>query len=233
MNELIQANVSARGISRLCHFTPSRNLVHIATDPKGILASAHLLDDEKAVFNATDMQRFDGFPDHVCCSVQYPNAWYFRKARGGEYLFTDWVVLFLKPDALWSKGTKFSARNAAAGYGSGVAEGEQAFDSMFALSVTGAYGQTFTRKATHPRWLTTDQQAEVLIPDSVAREDIMGIAVASESQAKREYARLTQLQEYVPPIVIAPDFFNPNMLNSRLQSGTAPSETAFRLGGQL
>lgn len=228
----IRTKVTARGISRLCHFTPSRNLVHIATDPNGLLASAHLRDDEKAVFNATDKQRLDGFPDHVCCSVQYPNAWYFRKARENESLFADWVVLFLKPDALWSAGTKFSARNAAAGYGSGVAEGEDAFESMFAPSVTGAYGKTFTRTTTHPQWLTTDQQAEVLIPDRVAREDILGVAVASESQAKREHARLTQLHADVPPIVIAPDFFNPYWLSSRLLSGTAPSETVFTLGGQ-
>lgn len=232
MSASIQAKVTTRGISRLCHFTPSRNLVHIATDPNGILASAHLRDDEKAVFNATDKQRLDGFPDHVCCSVQFPNAWYFRRARENETLFADWVVLFLKPDALWATGTKFSARNAAAGYGSGVAEGEDAFEAMFAPSVTGAYGKTFTRTATHPQWLTTDQQAEVLIPDRVAREDILGVAVASESQAKREHARLTQLQADIPPIVIAPDFFNPYRLSSRLLSGTAPSETGFKLGGQ-
>ncbi|WP_438042085.1 DarT ssDNA thymidine ADP-ribosyltransferase family protein [Sorangium sp. So ce128] len=233
MSASIRAKVTTRGISRLCHFTPSRNLVHIATDPNGVLSSARLREDEKAVFNATDAQRLDGFPDHVCCSVQYPNAWYFRKARENESLFADWVVLFLKPDPLWTPGTKFSARNAAAGYGSGVAEGEHAFDSMFAPSVTGAYGKTFTRKAAQPTWLTTDQQAEVLIPDRVAREDILGVAVASEPQAKREHARLTQLQADIPPIVIAPDFFNPYRLSSWLLSGTAPSETVFKFGGQL
>lgn len=232
MSASIRAKLTMRGITRLCHFTPSRNLVHIATDPNGILSSARLRDNEKAVFNATDRQRLDGFPDHVCCSVQYPNAWYFRTARERERLFVDWVVLFLKPDALWATGTKFSARNAAAGRGSGVAEGEDAFESMFAPSVTGANGRTFTRTTTHPPWLTTDQQAEVLIPDRVAREDILGVAVASESQAKREHARLLQLRADVPPIVIAPDFFNPGRLSSRLQSGTAPSETEFKLGGQ-
>jgi hypothetical protein len=231
MNAAIQAKVMMRGISRLCHFTPSRNLVHIATDPNGVLASARLRDDEKVIFNATDKQRLDGFPDHVCCSVQYPNAWYFRKARENETLFADWVVLFLKPDALWSMGTKFSARNAAAGYGRGVADGEQAFDAMFAPSVFGAFGKTFARTTTHPQWLTTDQQAEVLIPDRVAREDILGFGVASESQAKREHARLTQLLADIPPIVIAPDFFNPYSLSSRFLSGTTPSETVFKLGG--
>lgn len=231
MTAAIRAKARMRGISRLCHFTPSRNLVHIATDPIGILSSARLREDEKAVLNATDVQRLDGFPDHVCCSVQYPNAWYFRKARDDKSLFADWVVLFLKPDPLWTAGTKFSARNAAANRGGGVAEGELAFDSMFSPTVVGAYGKTFARQATHPSWLTTDQQAEVLIPDRVAREDILGVVVASESQAKREHARLEQLQADVPLIVIAPDFFNPYQLSSQLLRGTAPPEKVFKPGG--
>ena len=57
MSAAIQSKVMARRITRLCHFTPSRNLVHIATDPQGILSSANLRDDEKAVLNATDLQR--------------------------------------------------------------------------------------------------------------------------------------------------------------------------------
>lgn len=231
MSALIRAAVIKRGISRLCHFTPSRNLMHIATDPNGLLSSARLRDDEKAVLNATDVQRLDGFPDHVCCSIQYPNAWYFRKARQNENLFADWVVLLLKPDHLWTAGTKFSARNAAASHGKGVAEGEDAFKLMFASAVVGAHGKTFSRSLPHPLWLPTDEQAEVLIPDHVAREDILGVAVADEAQAKREHARLTQLQVDVPQIIIAPDFFQPYRLSSQLRSGSAPSEAVFRPEG--
>ncbi|MEA2602289.1 MAG: hypothetical protein QOF89_3281 [Acidobacteriota bacterium] len=227
MNSAIREGVQKRGITRLCHFTPSRNLVHITTDPNGLLASARLKDDEKTVFNATDRTRLDGFPDHVCCSIQYPNAWYFRKARDNESLFADWVVLLLKPDHLWAPGTKFCPRNAAASYGSGVAEGERAFESMFAASVTGAYNKTYTRLTTHPTWLPTDEQAEVLIPDRVAREDVLGVAVADESQAKREHARLTQLLVEAPPIVIAPDFFQPSRLSAKLRAGRVPAETLF------
>ncbi len=35
----IRASAHVRGITRLCHFTPSRNLMHIATDPNGLLVS--------------------------------------------------------------------------------------------------------------------------------------------------------------------------------------------------
>ena len=69
-----------RGITRLCHLTPSKNLVHIATDPTGVLASDELAADNKATFNPVDHQRLDGFQNHICCSIQYPNAWYLRNA---------------------------------------------------------------------------------------------------------------------------------------------------------
>lgn len=231
MNAAIRTSARARSITRVCHFTPSRNLMHIATDPNGLLASARLKEDEKAVFNATDRERLDGFPDHVCCSIQYPNAWYFRKARDNESLFADWVVLLIKPHHLWAGGTKFCPRNAAANFGRGVGEGEAAFESMFAPSVTGAYGRSYSRSSTHPAWLPTDEQAEVLIPDRVAREDILGVAVEDDAQAKREHARLTQLQVEVPAIVIAPDFFRPHWLSARLRNGQVPAETLYRPGG--
>ena len=62
---LIQANAMRRGITRLCHFTPSRNLGHIAEDRAGILASKHLGEDEKAVFNPTDL-RASGWLSRLC-----------------------------------------------------------------------------------------------------------------------------------------------------------------------
>jgi hypothetical protein len=230
MNVVIRASVRRRGIARLCHFTPSRNLVHIATDPNGLLASTRLEEDEKAVFNATDRARLDGFPDHVCCSIQYPNAWYFRKARDTGHLFADWVVLLLNPHHLWAAGTKFCPRNAAASSGAGVAEGDHAFEAMFETSVVGAFGRTYTRSASHPAWLPTDEQAEVLIPDRVAREDLIGVAVLDQAQAKREHARLTQLHVEVPPIVVAPDFFEPYSLSSKLRARMIPAETPFQPG---
>lgn len=233
MSTIIREKVAARQISRLCHFTPSRNLLHIATDPNGILSTARLQADEKAIFNATDLARYDGFPDHVCCSIQYPNAWYFRTARANENLFADWVVLLIKPDHLWAVGTKFCKRNAAANRGAGVAEGAEAFESMFQNQVVGAYSRTFTRTAAHPKWLPTDQQAEVLIPDRVAREDILGVVVADEPQARREISRLKLLRAVVPRIMIAPDFFNPSRLSSLLLGGSIPTETLFRPGGPL
>ena len=225
----IRASAVRRGITRLCHFTPSHNLAHIAEDRTGILASKHLGEDEKAVFNPTDSERLDGYPDHVCCSVQYPNAWYFRKARGRELLFRDWVILLIKPHYLWYAGAKFCPRNAAAEHGRLVNEGAEAFEALFADTVEGTHA--YRRDHRHPTFLPTDEQAEVLIPDHIRRGDVIGIAVYADAQAQREVARLKLLGRSLPPIVVVPEFFDPNKLSQLLRAGRVPVEREHQQGG--
>ena len=224
MNAAIKQSATQRQITRLCHFTPSRNLVHIAADPRGILATSHLEENERAAFNATDLARWDGHKGHICCSVQVPNAWYFRKARTEDRIFRDWVVLFIAPHYLWMDGTKFCHRNAAARGGRDVAAGHAAFEGMFAPRVVGAYDREYIRAAERADCLPTDEQAEVLVPDQVVREDVLGIAVKDESQAKREVARLQMLKQQVPRVVIVKDFFNADWLSATLRSGSFPTE---------
>lgn len=227
----IQQAVRSRGITRLCHFTPSRNLAHIVEDPSGILASRHLEENEEAVFNPTDLERLDGFPDHVCCSIQYPNAWYFRQARRQERLFLDWVVVLIDARYLWRAGTKFCPRNAAAEHGRLIREGAEAFESLFAETVQGAGGRTFTRYQHQPAFLPTDEQAEVLIPDQIQRQDVMGIVVRNQEQAKREVARLRLIGRSAPRIAVAPEYYNPSTLSGLLRAGRLPIEPEHRTGG--
>jgi hypothetical protein len=224
----IQTSVMRRGITRLCHFTPSHNLGHIAEDRVGILASKHLREDEKAVFNPTDSERLDGYLDYVCCSIQYPNAWYFKKARDRESLFRDWVILLLKPYYLWYAGAKFCPRNAAVEHGRLVDEGAEAFEELFADTVEGTH--TYRRDHRHPAFLPTDEQAEVLIPDHIRRGDVIGIAVYDDEQAQREVARLKLLGQSLSPILIVPEFFDPNKLSQLLRAGRVPTEREHQQG---
>ncbi len=226
----IQQRVKRRGITRLCHFTPSRNLAHIASERRGVLASARLQDDEAAIFNPTDKARLDGYPDHVCCSIQYPNAWYFRKAREKEHLFRDWVVLLIDARYLWEAGTKFCSRNAAAEQGRLVAEGAAAFDSLFADEVQGV--DVYRRGTHHPDFLPTDEQAEVLIPDRISHGDVQGVVVRDDDQAARETLRLALQGLMVPRVVIVPEFFSPPALSQHLRRGRTPSEREHNTGGE-
>jgi hypothetical protein len=82
MNAAIKKKVRQRGVTRLCHFTPSRNLIHIASGVTGILATKKLEAEERKLYTPTDLLRFDGHAGFISCSLEYPNAWYFDKARG-------------------------------------------------------------------------------------------------------------------------------------------------------
>ena len=225
----IEDDAGRRGITRLCHFTPSRNLAHIANDPRGILSTHHLEEDDRSVLNPTDARRLDGFPDHVCCSVQYPNAWYFRTARGQQRLFPDWVVLLIRSHYLWHPGTKFCPRNAAARHGRLVGEGVAAFEALFADTVDAA-GRSYIRGPHHPHFLPTDEQAEVLVPDRIEREDVTGIGVRDDAQGRREGSRLHLMGLRHPPIVIVPEFFDPGALSRQLRVGRIPVEREHRGG---
>ena len=134
-------------------------------------------------------------------------------------------MLFIKAQYLWRVGVKFCPRNAATGYGRYVGEGIQAFKKLFAEE-SGSY----KRGDSHPAFLPTDEQSEVLVPDQIDRHDIVGIAVSGEAQAQREVARLQLLKLHIPPIAIVPDFFDPNDLSSQLRAGRVPSERAYQRG---
>lgn len=209
MNADIREEVMQRGITRLCHFTPSRNLAYIINGDVGILATQRLQEDERSLYNPTDLQRHDGHSDHICCSIEYPNAWYFDHAKSRELLFRDWVVLLIDPRYLWEEGTRFCPRNASAGFGRQVGPGIEAFCEMFSGSVPGAYGRTFTRGESHLECSPTDDQAEVLVPDRIAIEHIKGVAVSSDTQARNELVRfrLSGLDLGSIPLMVAPIFY--------------------------
>ena len=67
-----------RGVTRLCHFTSLKNLIHILTENDGILSTDRIEFDIKS---RNDPDRFDGQMESVCCSVEYPNSWYMNRAE--------------------------------------------------------------------------------------------------------------------------------------------------------
>lgn len=231
MNEAdwIRRDASRRGITRLCHFSPSRNLAHILSGRQGILASRHLNADETAILNPTDKLRWDGYRDHVCCSIQCPNAWYLSKARQDETLFKDWVVILVDARYLWQIGTMFCPRNAAAGRGRFVDSGREAYERLFASVVEGTL--TFRRGPAHPAFLPTDEQAEVLIPDRITIPDLLGVVVKDDDQAAREVAALRLQSLDIPRLLVVPEFFNARELSDMLRSGRIPREREYHSGG--
>lgn len=209
-----------RGVTRLCHFTKLQNLTHIITSEDGVLASNSIRQDTK---NVNDKARYDGELDFVCCSVQYPNSWFLKKAMQNNLskIFEDWVVLYVNLGVLQSKNAKFCPCNASKSSGAYIDNNMDNIDSIFATNVT-----TFAYPRS-PKMLSccpTDGQAEILIESSIPRKYIDGIAVGNEDVAKRVYAMLKMFDMADVTIYIAPDVLTPAW--SRLtKNGYRPNET--------
>jgi len=214
-----------RGISRLCHFTDSRNLAHMHDGADAIQATADLLKAQQAIFHVTDVLRIDGHADKVCCSIEYPNAWYFDVARKRDPIFADWVVLLIDPERLSTPGTMFCPCNAAKGGGAYIQSGGAAFSALFAA-------RALTGRRRHTNQLLcspTDDQAEVLVPGPIGLSELLGVGVADEAQAKREYVRLEQLGHRPSRFrwIIAPHFFQKLVLSAAIRRGERPVETVW------
>jgi hypothetical protein len=228
--EAIRREAKRRKISRLAHFTPLRNLVHIATGA-GLLSTKYMTEQERSAFNQQDLKRLDGYPDHISCSIEYPNAYYVRRkrkeARGEERIFPDWVCLLLVPHHLWRGSTLFCPHNAAGGMGAAVQAGFDCFLGMFADEVE-APQRTWDR-ADQPECSPTDAQAEVLIHRHVPLADVLAVAVETDAQAGHTYGVLDQLEAPVEdlPIIVAPAFYAPTLLAIELSRGRRPVETAW------
>lgn len=226
MSEAIKAEAERREVTRVCHFTNSANLVQILGSPEGICATRRLQRSSTAAYLPTDRQRLDGYDDHVCCSIEYPNAWYLDFSVANEKVFPDWVIIFIRPHCLWSSGTKFSPRNAAAGRGAFVEEGFESFLAMYAPAVLGAGRVERHRSTRHILACPTDDQAEVLIPENVPKSDIIGIGVRNIAQARRELSRLQQLGicSNNLSLIVAPVLFDKRTLAAAIRSGIRPKE---------
>jgi len=225
LNGAVRAEAIARHITRLCHFTPFRNLVHIVTGD-GLRSTNGLRSAERKAFNQQDLERLDGYPDHVSCSIEFPNAWYYRQKRSTDTLFSSWVVLTFSPEYLWNSETHFCHRNASARRGAFVRAGVEAFRGMFAPSVLGAGDRVYTRQPTRARSVPTDDQAEVLVPRFVALDDVYTVAVRNEAEAGKVWAGLEQIggdpERFT--FTIVPEFFQPSLLSGIIARGQQPDE---------
>lgn len=225
MNLEVQAEVERLGITRICHLTPVKNLVHITTGA-GLLSSAALEDAERQAFTQQDLDRWDGHPDHISCSIEYPNAWYYEQKAGNDEIFRTWAVVTVDPKHLAHDATRFCHRNASAARGAHIRDGLRGLRGMYDTPVEGAGGRMYTRSSRHLAPCPTDNQAEVLVPRFVPIDDVRSIAVPSEEQAAMVYVGLEQINGEPDrfTFIIAPTLFRPWSLSAAISGGTRPEE---------
>lgn len=230
VNVEVAAALAALPLARLTHFTPALNLPSILAD-RQLRSVKDLSVDVRACYRASDRQRLDGYPDKVCCSLQYPNGFYFDTARRKDDVvnYPDWVFLLLDKTIAAAEGTLFCPRNAAAAAGY-TAPGVAGLDACYALSVRGQGGQTRNRGPRHDPGSPTDVQAEVLVTAPVPLSAIYAIVFPTEAAAMEEYGRLDQLGT-LPPAdmrwIISPGMFDKWTITAAVQCSRYFPETTW------
>lgn len=212
--------LKSREVNRLCHFTKFQNLTHIISSEYGIRASNSIRQDIK---NITDTARYDDELDYICCSVEYPNSWFLKKAmqHNSDSVFKDWVVLYIDLQTIKDKNTKFCPCNASKQRGKYINDNMDQIDSIFDHTVpTFQYPRTSNMLPCCP----TDGQAEILIKDNIPRDYIIGIAVGDKDIAKRIYGMLKIYGLESISIYIAPDVLTSNW-SKMIKNGQRPMET--------
>lgn len=222
--------LAALPLARLTHFTPALNLPSIFSD-RQLRSVKDLSGDVRACYRPTDLQRLDGYPDKVCCSLQYPNGFYFDIARRRTDMvnYPDWVCLLLDKAVAASEDTLFCPRNAAAAAGEAVG-GVAGLRACYASSVRGQGGQTRTRGQQHDPGSPTDVQAEALVAAPIPSTAIQALVFPSHEAAAEEYGRLDRFG-LLPPEgvqwIISPGMFDKWAIAAAVQSGSYFPETAW------
>lgn len=198
-----QREIERRGIEHLIHFTPTINLFSIFEQEK-LLSRAIL---EKFDIRQTDIFDFVEFTDkvryddknYINLSIQHPNDFLFRKFRNNtmNLPFITWCVLKIDPKYIYQLDTLFSVTNAANSHNKnhvGVTGDLSKFNMLFApsLKIVTSYNSRVVARGSLIDKYTTDEQAEVLVKNTILIEDIMQVCFENEADLASGKAALNK-----------------------------------------
>jgi hypothetical protein len=218
-----QAEIERRAITRACHFTPFRSVLHIL-EIGALLSARRMHAQHHDVFKQTDPLRLDQMLDHLSCSIEYPNVYYLDIVERRPGIYKDTAVLLIDPIVLAYRSTHFCFRNSASMVG--TIPGFEGFASVFAETVQSK--NVWSRTARHPLWLPTDLQAEVHVENEIPLELVRGIAVRDKTRAKRLLAQVSGAKLRLNlPLYVAPGLYSSSAVNGLRGGGARPSEEPF------
>jgi hypothetical protein len=222
MNDITKAYdyLLARGATRLCHFTKVQSLTHILLNEDGILATEFIPNDIK---QQNDLNRMDNAEDYVSCSLQYPNCWYWEKAkkRDADIIFKEWVVLTIDLGILKNKPFKYCKCNAAKGSGTYIRDDLTAISELFGEPTVQSKYRTHNMLSCCP----SDDQAEIMVYKNIPISYVNGIIVGNEDSANYISAILKTVGRKIP-VYISADVCNTNWSNM-VRQGVKPHEAEY------
>ena len=189
----IRSVAERREVNFLLHFTQVQNLRGIVTH--GILPRRDLLKPEYSAY-ASDRYRLDENDEAVSVSISRVNERMFvsKRHKSGH---SDWVILVLSSEILWTHNCQFCWRNAATSEirdHRGWRGGPWAFAEMFAGSKEARSGL--------PHNYPTDPEAEVQVLDRIAPSYILGAVVDRTEMIDPVQIAISSLPSKPLPVVV-------------------------------
>lgn len=209
----IERILEKRGIKYFVHFTRLENLSSILEN--GLIPVS--LQNEKNIISIhNDEQRIDSQLDCTSCSVGFPNYKLFYTFREYKYPGTQWVVIILNTDILFSPDNiVYYCHTNAAGVLPRVSNvGElctaDSFKNMFCNSVKTKENKIIQRKELEiSDNLTTDPQAEILISDVIHSKYISCICFYDQRHIDHYISKNGENQLNNFDYQVVPGFYNP------------------------
>ena len=200
------AYIASRGIHRLVHFSPRRNLIGIF-QMGGLWARGRLIAyakehedaDMMAYVTWNDAVRLDGRQDCINLSIERINLYLFNVFRRKfEERFGDnepWCVIEIDPSVMLMSEVVFARANAASSSvkASGTAPGLKGLMALYADRVVTPkrYGTRVDERAPDlPLACPTSIQAEVMVPGTIPLSKVIGLVFANEDDMVQVKAML-------------------------------------------
>lgn len=202
----LAAYIADRGIRRLVHFSPRRNLIGVF-QMGGLWARGRLIEyanqhedaDMMAYVTWNDEVRLDGRQDCINLSVERINSYLFDVFRRKfEDRFGDdepWCVIEIEPSVMLMPGVMFARANAASSSvrASGTAPGLAGLMALYADRIVTPkyYGTRIDERTSDlPRSCPTSIQAEVMVPDVIPLSKVIGLVFENDDDMVQVKAML-------------------------------------------
>lgn len=186
----IQRLVRRRGVRFLLHFTQVANLPEIMQH--GLLPRRELVKPLHTAYVSAEY-RLDDDDNAISVSIDRLHGTFFSKRKSSGH--SDWAVLALSPEILWTHECRFCWKNAARKEikeHRGWMGGPWAFEQMFSEDLG-------TREGL-PDSCPTDADAEVQVFNVIAPNHILAIAVNRSDLVSPVEQMLAQLVSSPPPV---------------------------------
>ena len=207
----IRERANRRGITRLCHFTPSRNLAHIAqrSQRTSRLSSSARRRDRRL---QPDRQEASGRLPEPCVLLDSVSQCMVLPEGAGQREAVSRIGSFSLIDArhLWQAGTKILSAKRGGRVRATRARWRRCLRGPFRRARWQGLVRTAVARSTRISCRRMSR-LKILIPDRIlpaGRDE--GVVVRDDDQAAREASRLRLQDLSVPRMMIVPEFFEPS-----------------------